>query len=298
MPEQDKTRLLEFLAAGERGDVERFDEYLTPDSLEHNPFPGQGPGREGVKQLFQTLKRAIPDLSMPQVAIITEGDKLAAVGKTIGKQIGDMPGMPATGKPFDVYSIDWARLEGGKFAEHWGLIDFATMGRQTGLAPLPPGLENWKPVEGKAPTTGAIGTPNENKEVLRHCIDLFNSAKEDQLMLLFHPEAVDHTPIPGQTAGRAGWEQKFEMFQTAFTDPEWVIVDQLAEGDLVSDRYRFHGKHTGQIMGMPATNKSFEVDGMDMVRVRDGHIVENWSLFDFPAMMQQLGLAEGPTPSR
>jgi len=37
---------------------------------------------------------------------------------------------------------------------------------------------------------------------------------------------------------------------------------------------------------------------MDMVWVRDGHIVENWSLFDFPAMMQQLGLAEGPTPSR
>jgi predicted ester cyclase len=297
MSEQNKALLREFLAAGERGQVDQFDNYLTRDSVDHNPFPGQGPGLEGAKQVFAMMKRAVPDVSMPFVEIIAEGDLLAAVGKMKGTQTGDMPGMPASGKPFDVFAIDWARVEAGKFAEHWGVIDFATMARQTGTAPIPPGLENWKPAGGKAPMSGAVGTPDQNKEVVRHCVDLFNSGKEDQLLLLFHPDAVDRTPMPGQGAGRSGWEQKFQMFQTAFTEPEWVIEGQVAEGDLVSNRYRFHGKHTGEIMGMPATNKAFDVSALDMIRVRDGHIVENWTLLDFPAMMQQLGLAEGP-PSR
>jgi steroid delta-isomerase-like uncharacterized protein len=295
MPEQDKALVREFLAVGERGEVDRFDNYLTKDHVEHNPLPGQGGGLAGVKQIFQMMKQAVPDLSMPISEIISEGDKLAMAGKVKGTQTGDMPGMPATGKPFDIYSLDWVRVQGGKFAEHWGLIDFATMTRQTGLAPIPPGLEKWKPADNAKVPSGGTGTLAENKEVVHHCIDLFNSGKADQLMLLFHPDAVDHAPLPGQVAGRAGWEQKFEMFQSGFTDPEWIVEDQIAEGDLVSGRYMFRGKHTGEIMGMPATNKTFEISAMDMIRVRDGHVVESWTVMDLPMMMQQLGLVDQPS---
>lgn len=294
MSEQNKAMLREFLAAGERGDVNSFDNYLTPDSLEHNPFPGQIQGLEGVKQLFGQMKQAIPDLAMPQTEIISEGDLLAAVGKVKGTQTGEMPGMPATGKPFDIYSIDWARVENGKFAEHWGVLDFATMMRQTGLAPMPPGLENWKPAEGMAPKIGAIGTPEDNKAFMHHLTDLLNSGKVDQLLLLFHPEAVDHTPIPGQGSGRAGFEYRFTTLLDAFSDMECAIEAQISEGDLVSGRYTFRGRHTGEMMGMPATNKSVEVMTMDLIRIRDGHVVEHWGLLDFPAMMAQLGMAPSP----
>lgn len=292
MSEQDKALLREFLAAGERGEVDRFDNYLTKNTVEHNPFPGQPQGIEGAKQIFKQMTEAVPDLSMPQLEIISEGDKVAAVGKVKGQQTGDMPGMPATGKPFDVYSVDWARVQGGKFAEHWGLIDFATMFRQTGVQPIPSGLENWKPVEGKAPKSGAIGSPQENKDVLHHMVDLINSGKIDQLLLLIHPEAVDHTPLPGEGTGRAGFEYRFNALTNGFSDTEFAILDQISEGDLVSSRYTFRGKHTGEMMGMPPTNKPVEVDAIDMIRLRDGHLVEHWGLLDFPAMMMQLGMGQ------
>ena len=64
--------------------------------------------------------------------------------------------------------------------------------------------------------------------------------------------------------------------------------------DLVSGRYTFRGRHTGDLMGMPATGNAFEVEAMDMIRVRDGKILEHWGLIDMPALMSQLGLMPSP----
>jgi predicted ester cyclase len=44
-------------------------------------------------------------------------------------------------------------------------------------------------------------------------------------------------------------------------------------------------------MGMPATGKSIDVHGLDIVRFGDNGIGrEHWGLFDAMKMMQQLGL--------
>jgi hypothetical protein len=39
--------------------------------------------------------------------------------------------------------------------------------------------------------------------------------------------------------------------------------------------------HTGDSLGIEATNKSVEFTGITMLRVRDGQIVEAWNNFDF-----------------
>ena len=45
-------------------------------------------------------------------------------------------GIPATGKPIDVELIDIVRVNSsGKVAEHWGIVDDATMMRQLGVMP-------------------------------------------------------------------------------------------------------------------------------------------------------------------
>jgi predicted ester cyclase len=57
------------------------------------------------------------------------------------------------------------------------------------------------------------------------------------------------------------------------------------------------GTHQGEFMGMPPTGKRFEVEGFDMVRVRDGQFTEHWGLFDTMTMMQQLGAIPAPAPA-
>ena len=44
-------------------------------------------------------------------------------------------------------------------------------------------------------------------------------------------------------------------------------------------------------MGIPPTNKSFEVQSTDIVEIHDCKATEHWGLTDQGAMMEQLGIA-------
>jgi hypothetical protein len=43
-------------------------------------------------------------------------------------------------------------------------------------------------------------------------------------------------------------------------------------------------------MGIPATGKRVEIRYMDFWKVRDGKIVDNWVMVDFPHVLAQLGV--------
>ena len=51
----------------------------------------------------------------------------------------------------------------------------------------------------------------------------------------------------------------------------------MEDGDWVAHRYTIRGTHTADLFGQPPTGQRFEVGGMDMVRVRDGQLIEHWA---------------------
>lgn len=51
------------------------------------------------------------------------------------------------------------------------------------------------------------------------------------------------------------------------------------------------GTHTGEFAGIPPTNKSIEVNAIDIFEFRDGTIMQSWDVADRAGMMQQLGVA-------
>jgi predicted ester cyclase len=59
---------------------------------------------------------------------------------------------------------------------------------------------------------------------------------------------------------------------------------------MVAVRWRMHGTHTGEYMGVPPTGKVITTPGMSMYRIAGGKIVEDWSVMDQLGSMQQLGL--------
>jgi predicted ester cyclase len=82
--------------------------------------------------------------------------------------------------------------------------------------------------------------------------------------------------------------------RTNDSEAAFDLLESVSERDLVSSRYRFRARQAGELFGMPATGKSFEVDAIDMIRFRDGKILEHWGLIDMPAMIMQLGLMPAP----
>jgi predicted ester cyclase len=80
-----------------------------------------------------------------------------------------------------------------------------------------------------------------------------------------------------------------KTFRGAFPDIVVEVEDCIAEGDKVVARCAVRAKHTGDSLGISATNADVDFTGIAICRIRDGRIVEAWNNFDFMRLNRQLG---------
>ena len=64
----------------------------------------------------------------------------------------------------------------------------------------------------------------------------------------------------------------------------------IAEGDRVAARCSVRAKHTGETLGIAASNSPVEFDGIAIIKIKEGKFVEAWNNFDFLKMNRQLGV--------
>lgn len=131
--------------------------------------------------------------------------------------------------------------------------------------------------------------PQENKTIIRRLTEAFDRGDVTMVEYWVDPGYVDHSPAPGQPAGRDGLMNFARMLSTAFPDGKTTIDDLMAERDQVVCRWTARGTHKGEFMGIPATRKRVTITGMDVWRIRDGRVIEHWGEFDALGMLQQMG---------
>jgi steroid delta-isomerase-like uncharacterized protein len=118
--------------------LERADAYVAQDYLDHGAVPGQGPGLEGAKrQRWAMYFATIPDLHATIDDMVAEGDKVSVRFTVTGTQVGELAGIPPTGRRFDVGAMCIYRIAGGKVAEQWEQVDWLSLMRQLGAMPAP-----------------------------------------------------------------------------------------------------------------------------------------------------------------
>jgi steroid delta-isomerase-like uncharacterized protein len=118
--------------------LEVIDEIAVEDYLENDPLPGQGQGREGLRDRVSALVSALePHFTVEDV--IAEGDRVVVRWHHSGTHVGTFLGIPATGKSFDIAGIDIYRVAADRLAEHWHVVDQLAMLIQLGLVPAPAG---------------------------------------------------------------------------------------------------------------------------------------------------------------
>ena len=120
-----------------QGNVERIDEFVTDDVIDHEPFPGQPDGIEGVRQFAAMMSAAFSDLKATIGPSLESGDLASAHVTITGRHTGEFMGVPASDKEFEIESIDLIRVEDGKCAEHWGVTDNMALMQQIGAIPEP-----------------------------------------------------------------------------------------------------------------------------------------------------------------
>lgn len=118
------------------GRVDVLDELAVEDYQENDPLPGQGDGRPGLKQRVQIFIEGLaPNFTIDDV--VAEGDRVVVRWTNNGTHVGSFLGIPPTGRSFRIAGIDIHRMENGRLAEHWHVVDQLTMLQQLGLIPSP-----------------------------------------------------------------------------------------------------------------------------------------------------------------
>ena len=98
---------------------------------------------------------------------------------------------------------------------------------------------------------------------------------------------------PPTDPGPEGMKQTVSIYAEGL-DGRWEVHDIFAAGDQVAVRWTGHGVHKTEMMGLSPTGKEIRVDAITILRVADGKIAENWTVWDTHAMLQQLGAVPVP----
>jgi predicted ester cyclase len=109
------------------------------------------------------------------------------------------------------------------------------------------------------------------------------------------PDCIEHQR--GLKPGADGVKDTISTLRRWFDDFSLTIEDAAVVGDMVWLRNKGRGIHAGSIMGNAPTGRAVEADVYDVVRVRDGLIVEHWGVPDQLGLLIQIGAFGRPQPA-
>jgi len=107
---------------------------------------------------------------------------------------------------------------------------------------------------------------------------------------LHSPAFGDHDPA-GRPADNEGFKQGIASLFAAFPDLDTVIQELVidTQSGTVAVRWTATGTHRGEYLGAPASGREIRFKGIEIIRIRDGRIVERWGEWDGIDLLVQLG---------
>ena len=136
--------------------------------------------------------------------------------------------------------------------------------------------------EGTAEMTGA--------ELAERFFDAANTRDWDAIASIHTSDHDYHDPQGSKPApgGRAMAEHL--KFYVDALEGHWTVNQIVDAGEHVTARWTGSGRHSSDLIGVPATGTEFAVDAISMMRIHDGKIAEHWCVWDTAGLMQQIGV--------
>ena len=112
--------------------LDAADDYVADDVVEQAPFPGQGPGLAGLKDVLRGLFAVFPDMHWIIEEQIAEADRVLTRFIWTGKHSREFLGVAATGRSVSVWGMVVDRIENGRIKDTRILMDLFGLARQLG----------------------------------------------------------------------------------------------------------------------------------------------------------------------
>jgi predicted ester cyclase len=119
-----------WLAAGDAGDFDAFDDLLHPDVIVHAPAGLSTQGALAEKGVWRDALAAMPDLKHAIQEVVVDGEIEMARVVVTGTMTANFGGVEGTGRPFRIDQAVITHLRDGKVVEAWEIADIAALQAQ------------------------------------------------------------------------------------------------------------------------------------------------------------------------
>ncbi len=288
MDMNNKAVVLQMINLVNRHEVDRLDEVIAEDFMDHGPSAGGG--LEGFKRGVNMMHGAFPNMHFAIENIVGEGDKVA-VRATLSAAFTGNPlfGVPATGKHAKWATIMTFRIVDGKLAERWTDADTWGMLQQVGVLPSADWDMSSLAVEEVRDTTREERLKQAAQELVEEVWIKKNLDAAPGFFAQGGGVAAE-VPAGGSMLLNPSVIQFFggAVF-AAFPDYEVSIDYVMAEGDTVILRIAETGTHQGEYMQVAPTEKQVHwSDTFFLVYDENDKIKKAWLQADMMGLMNQI----------
>jgi len=117
-----------YIAAVNARNLNAFAEFTAENYIQHS---GRSPnGLTALIETFRGVYARMPDVQMRAEDRIIAGDRVVSRMILAATHTQPLQGIAPTGRRFELRTIDIWRVENGKFAEHWDIVDFPGLVKQ------------------------------------------------------------------------------------------------------------------------------------------------------------------------
>jgi steroid delta-isomerase-like uncharacterized protein len=124
--------------------------------------------------------------------------------------------------------------------------------------------------------------------------DVVNEHNGDHAAGYLNPDMQWYGGTVGTVTGRANVAGLFAGVVAAFPDAHITINDIFGQGDQIVVRVVVSGTQEGPILGIPASGRFVQWDGVDVYRLSDGKISNIWAGDDWTAILNDTGTFKAP----
>ncbi|KIG01774.1 ester cyclase [Caballeronia concitans] len=120
-----------------QGRIDSAERFFWDDMIEQVPFPGQGPGLQGLKEVLRGMRAAFPDMHWRIEEQLVDGDRVLTRFEWTGTHRDAFLGVPATGKAVKVWGMVIDRFQEGRIKQTRIIMDTLGLMMQLGAVPSP-----------------------------------------------------------------------------------------------------------------------------------------------------------------
>ena len=128
--DQAPSVIVRWLAAGDAGDVEAFDDLLHRDVIVHAPRGLSTEDREAEKRVWRDAVAAIPDLRHDVQEVLAQGNVEMARVVVTGTLLREFGGVAGTRRSFRMDQAVICHLADGRISEAWEIADVGSLSDQ------------------------------------------------------------------------------------------------------------------------------------------------------------------------